>query len=121
MLVSGTCPSTALRGQPASAGRAEGTVRHRITPAEGSGPPWVLVTRHLDPALAPLLPQVSGIVAETGSSLSHLAILAREFHVPAVVGAEGAIERLPLGSRVVVDGTLGTVDQLPQDDVVPTP
>ena len=101
----------AVRGQPASAGRAHGTVRHRMTPAAGRGP-WVLVTRHLDPGLAPLLPEVAGIVAETGSSLSHLAILARELGIPAVVGAVGAVERLPLGTHVVVDGTVGAVDRV---------
>jgi pyruvate,water dikinase len=114
VLAAAPVSSRAVRGQPASAGRVDGTVRHRVTPTNGHGP-WVLVTHHLDPALAPLLPEVAGVVAETGSSLSHLAILARELGIPAVVGAVGAVERLPIGTRVVVDGTVGAVDRVTDD------
>jgi pyruvate,water dikinase len=69
----------------------------------------VLVVRTLDPNLASLLPQLGGLVAETGSVLSHLAILARELGVPTVVGVEGATSRLRPGMRVLVDGTSGEV------------
>jgi phosphohistidine swiveling domain-containing protein len=72
----------------------------------------ILVTRTLDPALAPLLPGLGGLVAETGSVLSHLAILAREFGVPTVVGVADAMEKFPAGSVVVVDGTTGEVTPL---------
>jgi pyruvate,water dikinase len=48
-------------------------------------------------------------VAETGSVLSHLAILAREFGVPTVVGVAGAVTRFPPGTPIVVDGTTGEV------------
>ena len=78
----------------------------------GNGPPEpgaVLVVRTLDPDLAPLLPRLGGLVAETGSFLSHLAILAREFGVPTAVGVEDAVSRFPAGSLVVVDGTTGEV------------
>ena len=75
-------------------------------------PGAVLVVRTLDPALAPLLPQLGGLVAETGSVLSHLAILAREFGIPTVVGVEGALERFADGSVVVVDGTTGEVSEV---------
>ncbi|MEU1176069.1 PEP-utilizing enzyme [Streptomyces sp. NPDC005820] len=69
----------------------------------------VLVVRTLDPALAPLLPGLTGLVAQTGSPLSHLAVLAREFGLPAVVGATDAVRRFPIGSRLAVDGTTGDV------------
>jgi pyruvate,water dikinase len=69
----------------------------------------VLVVDVLAPSLAPRLPGLAGLVSETGSTLSHLAILARELHVPTVVAVPGAIERFPVGSRVVVDGLTGTV------------
>ena len=72
-------------------------------------PGAVLVVRTLDPDLAPLLPRLGGLVAETGSFLSHLAILAREFGVPTAVGVEDAVSRFPAGSVVVVDGTTGEV------------
>ncbi|WP_432195223.1 PEP/pyruvate-binding domain-containing protein [Streptomyces sp. bgisy027] len=89
-----------------SAGRAVGIVW------DGSGPrpaDAVLVVRTLDPALAPLLPGLTGLVAQTGSPLSHLAVLAREFGLPAVVGAADAVRRFPPGSRLTVDGTAGDV------------
>ena len=93
-------------GRGVSGGRAVGTVW------DGTGPPpldAVLVVRTLDPALAPLLPSLTGLVAQTGSPLSHLAVLAREFGVPAVVGATDAVRRFPPGSRLTVDGTTGDV------------
>lgn len=95
-------------GLPASGGRAVGEARHHLEPGEErSG--LILVTRHLEPQLAPLLPSLTGLVAETGSSLSHLAILAREQGVPAVVGVEGALERYPPGTRLMIDGSTGEV------------
>jgi pyruvate,water dikinase len=72
----------------------------------------VLVVRTLDPALASLLPGLGGLVAETGSVLSHLAILAREYGVPTVVALAGAVDHLAPGSWVVVDGTTGEVSPL---------
>ncbi|MEU6225852.1 PEP-utilizing enzyme [Streptomyces sp. NPDC047042] len=69
----------------------------------------MLVVRTLDPALAPLLPGLTGLVAQTGSPLSHLAVLAREFGLPAVVGTKDAVSRFPPGSRLTVDGTTGDV------------
>ena len=69
----------------------------------------VLVTTTLSPGLAPLLPRLAGIVAETGSVLSHLAILAREAGVPTVVGYAGATDDLPEGAVVLVDGDDGQV------------
>ncbi|MFI9765444.1 PEP-utilizing enzyme [Streptomyces sp. NPDC052415] len=89
-----------------SGGRAIGTVW------DGSGTrpqDAVLVVRTLDPALAPLLPGLAGLVAQTGSPLSHLAVLAREFHLPTVVGAADAVRRFPAGTRLTVDGTAGDV------------
>jgi rifampicin phosphotransferase len=96
--------SDGVRG--VSAGRAVGTAW------DGTGPrpaDPVLVVRTLDPALAPLLPGLTGLVAHTGSPLSHLAVLAREFGLPAVVGATDAVHRFPPGSRLTVDGTSGDV------------
>ena len=77
----------ASRGRKAAArgaggGRGSGPVHHGTDAPAGS----VLVVRTLSPDLAPLLPRLRGLVAETGSVLSHLAILARESGVPVVVG-----------------------------------
>jgi phosphohistidine swiveling domain-containing protein len=76
-----------------------------VNPPPGS----VLVTTTLQPGLAPLLTRLQGIVAETGSVLSHLAILAREAHVAIVVGYAGAVDDLPPGAVVQVDGQSGQV------------
>ena len=72
----------------------------------------VLVVRTLDPGLAALLPGLGGLVAETGSVLSHLAILAREYGVPTVVGLTDATSKFSPGTWVVVDGSTGEVSEL---------
>ena len=90
-----------LGGRGAGGGRAMGMV--------GDGPGTVLVVRTLEPGLAGELPGRAALVAETGSTLSHLAILARELGVATVVGVEGAVERFPAGTTLVVDGTTGEV------------
>ena len=93
-------------GTGAGGGRGRGTVTTgRGIPPEGA----VLVVRTLDPGIAPLLPHLGGLVAETGSVLAHLAILARELGVPTVVGVIDALERFPDGTVVTVDGTSGEV------------
>lgn len=95
-------------GVPAGGGRGIGRAVHGSTrrpPAPGD----VLVVRDLAPGLAAYLPGLAGLVAETGSTLSHLAILAREYDVPTVVAVHDALRRFPAGSRVLVDGTTGDV------------
>ena len=93
-------------GTGAGGGIASGPVTYDLDdPPTGS----VLVTTTLSPGLAPLLPRLKGIVAETGSVLSHLAILAREAGVPTVVGYAGAKDDLPEGAVVLVDGDDGQV------------
>jgi pyruvate,water dikinase len=92
-------------GRGAGGGRGVGTVHHGSSPNPGD----VLVVRTLDPDLAPVLPHLAGLVAETGSVLSHLAIVAREFGIPTVVAFPNALERFSDGARVVVDGVSGEV------------
>jgi pyruvate,water dikinase len=92
-------------------GAGGGVATGRVTyDTENPAPGTVLVTSTLSPGLAPLLPRLHGIVAETGSVLSHLAILAREARVATVVGYAGALEELPDGALVRVDGESGQVD-----------
>jgi pyruvate,water dikinase len=93
-------------GRGAAQGRVQGRVVHD-TAAAGAGE--VLVTRTLDPRLAGWLPGLGALVCETGSVLSHLAILAREYGVPTVVGVHDAVERFQPGTLLVVDGTTGEV------------
>lgn len=79
------------------------------------------MVRSLDPALAPLLPGLAGLVAETGSALSHLAVLAREFKVPTAVGVPGALDRFPAGVPLTVDGATGAVTAGDLDDPTSRP
>ena len=101
-------------GLAASPGRAEGIAwdGHGVAPA-----PAVLVVRTLDPRLATVLSECVAIVAETGNVLSHLAILAREYRVPAVVAYPGAVEAFANGTHLSVDGTTGrvTITSAPHD------
>ena len=69
----------------------------------------MLVTTILTPGLGPLLSRLNGLVAETGSVLSHLAILAREAGVATVVGYSRATEELLEGAIVTVNGETGQV------------
>lgn len=101
-------------GRGAGGGRGEGRVVHASAhrrPPDGS----VLVVRNLDPGLAGALPRLAGIVAETGSTLSHLAILAREYDVPTVVAVHDALHRFPEGIVLVVDGDTGEVRALGEE------
>lgn len=89
--------------QGVSPGRGQGRVTHDPWQASGS----VLVVSALEPTLASVLPDVAALVSETGSPLSHLAILAREYRVPVIVGYR---DELRDGDVVVVDGGAGTVE-----------
>ncbi len=79
------------------------------SPRRPPQPGDVLVVRELSPSLAGYLPGLAGLVAETGSTLSHLAILAREYDVPTVVAVHDALVRFAPGTRQYVDGTTGEV------------
>lgn len=98
---------SAPNGQGAGGGRGMGRVHHG--PGGDIPAGAVLVVPTLDPGLAPSLPGLSGLVAEAGSVLSHLAILAREYGVPTVVDLPGAAKRYPPGTWLVVDGSTGEV------------
>jgi pyruvate,water dikinase len=93
-------------GTAAGGGRVRGVVHHGPTPPPGS----ILVVDALDPRLAAVLPGLGGLVATTGSPLSHLAILAREHGVATVVGVADATDRFPVGAEVLVDGATGEVE-----------
>jgi phosphohistidine swiveling domain-containing protein len=101
-------------GRGAGGGRGMGRAHHHDAgpPPEGA----VLIVTNLDPSLASLLPGLSGLVAETGSVLSHLAILAREHGVPTVVDLPDARERYPDGTWVVVDGASGDVTTVESEE-----
>jgi pyruvate,water dikinase len=105
---------SALQGSGASPGVAEGVAR--VVAGQGdfariqSGD--ILVTTMTTPAWTPLFPSLAGLVTETGGILSHAAVVAREYGLPAVVGATGAVTAIPDGARVRIDGTSGTISVL---------
>jgi phosphohistidine swiveling domain-containing protein len=100
-----TAPAGGAGGTGAGGGTGRGPAHLGTEPPEGA----VLVVTHLDPRLATVIPRLAGLVAETGSPLSHLAILAREHGVATVVGHAGAAGRYREGDVLEVDGTAGTV------------
>jgi len=100
-----------LRGQPAGVGWATGRAcvvihEHDLEHVQVGD---VLVTQVAGPALTAVLPRVVGVVAELGGSTSHLAALARERGIPAVLGVGDATRRIPAGAVVAVDGVTGVV------------
>jgi phosphohistidine swiveling domain-containing protein len=70
----------------------------------------ILVTSHIDPGWTLLFVQAAGVVTERGNALSHVAIIARELGMPAVVAAMGAVDALRTGQVVTINGTTGDID-----------
>jgi pyruvate,water dikinase len=100
----------ALRGTPASAGVATGAARVVLDPTGARlDPGEILVAPSTDPGWTPLFLTAGGLVMEMGGAMSHGAVVAREYGIPAVVGVAGATEHLRTGQRVVVDGGAGLV------------
>ena len=103
-----------LRGLAASPGRAIGVARVIDGPASFGDLQTgeVLVCRFTDPTWTPLFALAAGVVADAGGPLSHAAIVAREYGIPAVLGAQNATTRLQSGQRILVNGDAGTVEIL---------
>lgn len=99
-----------LCGVPLSAGVAEGLAlvltNPTTTPLDGG---YILVCPSTDPAWVPLFVNARGLVMESGGTLSHGAIVAREFGLPAVAGLPGVQDRIRTGQRLRVDGGRGVV------------
>jgi rifampicin phosphotransferase len=72
----------------------------------------VLITRSTSPAYNALLPLLLGVVTDRGGTLSHAAVVAREYGIPAVVGTGNATERIRDGARIRVNGAIGLVELL---------
>jgi pyruvate,water dikinase len=72
----------------------------------------VLITRSTSPAYNALLPLLLGVVTDRGGTLSHAAVVAREYGIPAVVGTGNATERIRDGARVRINGATGLVELL---------
>jgi len=101
----------ALRGTPGSHGTVTGTARTVRGPSDFGfvQPGDILVCLYTDPAWTPLFRIAAGVITETGGALSHAAIVAREYGIPAVLGVSDALNLITSGARLTLDGTAGTI------------
>jgi len=104
-------PAGAIIGLPVSSGIIEGRARVilRMEDAnleEGD----ILVTTFTDPSWTPLFVSIKGLVTEVGGLMTHGAVIAREYGLPAVVGVENATKLIKDGQRIRVNGTEGYVE-----------
>ncbi len=107
-------PADALVGLPVSAGTVEGRARVILDLAEADLEAGdILVTTFTDPSWSPLFVGITGLVTEVGGLMTHGAVIAREYGLPAVVGVEQATRLIRDGQRIRVHGTDGYVEILP--------
>lgn len=116
-----TDASGTWRGTPAAGGMARGAAFVARTPSEGLAMPagGILIAPSTDPAWTPLFLRAGALVMEAGGYLSHGAIVAREFGIPAVVNVQGILQQVATGDLLEVDAASGTVRRLqtrPADD-----
>jgi pyruvate,water dikinase len=109
----GGIPAGALTGLPVSAGTVEGRARVVLHLSEaGLGADDILVTTYTDPSWTPVFVAIKGLVTEVGGLMTHGAVIAREYGLPAVVGVEHATGLIRDGQRIRVHGTDGYVELL---------
>ena len=103
-----------VRGLAASPGVVEGPARYvqSLDEFDQVQDGEILVCRMTNPAWVVLFTKISGLVTEAGGAVSHPAVVAREFGIPAVVGTTNAGDRIATGDRVRVNGTTGVVEIL---------
>ncbi|WP_327265966.1 phosphoenolpyruvate synthase [Streptomyces sp. NBC_01232] len=107
-------PPGALVGVPVSAGTVEGRARVVLDMAQADLEAGdILVTAFTDPSWSPLFVGIAGLVTEVGGLMTHGAVIAREYGLPAVVGVERATRLIRDGQRIRVHGTDGYVEILP--------
>jgi phosphohistidine swiveling domain-containing protein len=99
-----------LAGTPASAGTVTAQARVILDPTSAHlAPGEILVAPSTDPGWTPLFLTAGGLVMEMGGAMSHGAVVAREYGIPAIVGVAGATERIATGQRITIDGATGTI------------
>ena len=107
-------PEGALVGLPVSTGTVEGRARVVRDMAEAELEAGdILVTAFTDPSWSPLFVGIAALVTEVGSLMTHGAVIAREYGLPAVVGVDGATRLIRDGQRIRVHGGDGYVELLP--------
>ncbi|MCZ4099673.1 rifamycin-inactivating phosphotransferase [Streptomyces sp. H39-C1] len=106
-------PAGALIGLPVSAGTIEGRARVILDMAEADLEAGdILVTAFTDPSWSPLFVGIAGLVTEVGGLMTHGAVIAREYGLPAIVGVEQATRLIKDGQRIRVHGTDGYIEIL---------
>jgi pyruvate,water dikinase len=106
-------PPGALAGLAVSAGTVEGRARVILDMADADVEAGdILVTAHTDPSWSPLFVAVKGLVTEVGGLMTHGAVIAREYGLPAVVGVEHATQLIEDGQRIRLNGTGGYIELL---------
>ncbi|MFF4596818.1 rifamycin-inactivating phosphotransferase [Amycolatopsis sp. NPDC001319] len=106
-------PAGALPGLPVSTGTVEGRARVVLDLAEADLEAGdILVTAYTDPSWSPAFVTIAGLVTEVGGLMTHGAVVAREYGLPAVVGVNRATRLIRDGLRVRVNGTHGYVELL---------
>ncbi|MDQ2848136.1 MAG: phosphoenolpyruvate synthase [Actinomycetota bacterium] len=107
-------PAGALAGSPVSAGIVEGRARVIVNIAQADLEPGdILVTTYTDPSWTPLFLVIAGLVTEVGGLMTHGAVIAREYGLPAVVGVQRATQLIQDGQRIRLHATAGYVEILP--------
>jgi pyruvate,water dikinase len=106
-------PASALVGLAVSAGTAEGRARVILDLADADLEAGdILVTPYTDPSWTPAFIAIEGLVTEVGGLMTHGAVIAREYGLPAVVGVEHATQLIPDGQRIRVHGSDGFIEIL---------
>jgi pyruvate,water dikinase len=107
-------PAGAMVGLAVSSGMIEGRARVLLKMDEADLEDGdILVTTFTDPSWTPLFVSIKGLVTEVGGLMTHGAVIAREYGLPAVVGVENATKLIKDGQRIRVHGTEGYVEILP--------
>lgn len=103
-----------LRGTPGSHGTVTAAARIVSGPADFAAlrRGEIVVCATTDPAWTPLFAVAAGVVTEIGGVLSHAAIVAREYGIPAVLGVDGAVTEIKDGAEIRLNGTAGTITRL---------
>ncbi|TVY11346.1 phosphoenolpyruvate synthase [Paenibacillus cremeus] len=106
-------PANAMVGLPVSSGVVEGRARVILNMEDANLEDGdILVTAFTDPGWTPLFVSIKGLVTEVGGLMTHGAVIAREYGLPAVVGVENAAQRIKDGQRIRVNGTEGYIEIL---------
>ncbi len=105
-----------LSGSPVSPGVVEANVRIVIDPRQaGLLPGEIMVCPGSDPSWTPLFLTAAGLIMEVGGMMTHGAVVAREYGIPAVVGVDRATQRLHTGQRIRLNGSTGAIEVIEAD------